>query len=174
MLAGKKKSSPLKSNHPENFSLLCTQKRNQGRVLTNTRYICRSPSASLLFYPKGCQGTTGWSRCPAAGSQRACSSPTQEPSGRGSREGGRGARSPPRLPVVRTQRTRPILLPERLQHTRHMCIPKDRRSRTTRWGMLFCFFFTFFILVPKINTCSESQPNSPTDTSTAWKRQFSF
>lgn len=57
-----KKPSLLKSNHPENFLLLCTQKCNQGKVLTDIR--CSYRKQFPLFCPEGCQDTASWPSSP--------------------------------------------------------------------------------------------------------------
>lgn len=106
------------------------------------------PSNSLLFYPTGYRDTAGWTRSPICKPAWAVRVPALNAGivGKGQLRA-RGASSPPHLPVVRAPRTTLLLLPERLQYTRHMCVPKDRRSRMSRWGTFF--FFSSFYSCPR-------------------------
>lgn len=55
-------------------------------------------------------------------------------------------------------------------HETHMSL----RTEWAKWADGELFFPTLFILGHEINPWSKSQENSPTDPSTAWKKQFSF
>lgn len=131
--------------------LLHTQKHNQGRVLTNTRYICRKPPVSKPFLFILPHRLSEYKQPPntqaALGRQGACPGINPGILGKGQPRG-RGTSSPPRLPLVRAGGATLVLLSVRLQHTRHMCVPKDRRSRTSRWGTFF-FFPLLLFLSPK-------------------------
>lgn len=134
-----KKSSPLISNHPENFFMLCTQKHNQGRVLTNLRSICRKPLVSLLFHPSATKTQLAGAapRRASCLGQPGCLLWTEHRYHQAGAAERKGSKFTPHLPVVRGRGTTLILLSERLQYTRHMCVPKDRKSQMSRWGTGF-------------------------------------
>lgn len=133
----------MKSNLPENFLLLCTQTHHQGAVLTNSRCISwnRLVSKQFPFIPPP-EATRIQRAEPAApgsvGSVGTAPGWTQGSPGRAVR--GRGEFAPT------SAWNHPTALPERLQDTRRVCVPKDGSSSMSRWET---GFFLFLFLSPK-------------------------
>lgn len=146
----------MKSNLPENFSLLCAQTHHQGTVPTNTGCIWGAQAIPSHFTPKvtRVQGPKQLPQGPwvvwalLQDGHRDC----QEGQGEGGEQ------------LTPTSAWNSLQHCQRGSRTQDMCVPKDRSSSVSRW---VTGFFPLFILVPKINTWSASQSNSPTDTSTA-------
>lgn len=119
-----KQSSPLKSNLPKNFLLLCT------RLLTREQFSqipgafvgsfwC--PSNSLLFQPQGSRGGQGTAPRWTQGYQQ------------GQGEGGQQVT--PHLPGT---------TPQHCQRApgHELCVPRDRSSSVSRWELAFSSFYS--------------------------------